>query len=194
MNPDQEREPKELRPLARSLTELTVASVVSLVSGAAGFATLLVLEDSSEVLVGCVLALVVMMLIWFPAAEWSARSRRRTKAGARTPRPAPPAAPRENPSATVRRMLSGRVRLFPLMVLLLVLPSMMYGPGEGKVGILAGATVGTIIAGGLEGLRRTVRLARWQRRHSQTLLLERPSLRSSWRQKPRQVYVEPSTE
>lgn len=189
VNSDQKPETKEIRPLARSLTELTVPTVVSLVSGAAGLAALLAVEDSSEVLVGCALALAVM-LVWFPAVS-RLQSRRRMKAGAHAPLPAPPGAPREEPSATVRRMLSGRARLFPLMVLLLLLPGITFGPMPGKAGIVAGMAVGVMIAGGLEGARRAVRLARWQRGHRQTILLERPA---HWSRATRQLYTEPSAE
>ena len=90
-------------------------------------------------------------------------------------------------------MLSGRSSLFPLMVLLLLLPGIVFGPMPGKLGIVAGMGVGFMIAGGLEGARRAVRLARWQRSHHQTILREQAA-RPDRSREPRQLYTEPSAE
>lgn len=189
MNADQCRDASEVRPLARSLTELTVVSVVALISGALGLAALLVLENASKVLGGCVLGIAVVLGAWLPMTSL-VRAQRRKRAAPQPLRPAPREAPREERSATVRRMLSGRVKVFPLFVLLVLMPSIALGPSPGNAAIAAGATVGCVLAGAVENFRRALRLARWEHRHQQRILVERPSYRPSSRRSPRRMYSE----
>lgn len=178
-------------PLARPSVELTVAGVVAALWGVAGLAALLALEDPSKVLIGYLLT-TAAGLTWgvWEAARAESRAQRQQSA-ARDFQPAPPDARREHRAETVRRALLGQTRMVPILVILIVLPSVMFGPSPGNAPAFAGGLVGLITAIGLENLRRARRIRRWQRVHHQTLLAERPPLFRPWARKRRRVFVEP---
>ena len=179
---------EELRPLASALTELRAQGTFVLCWGLAGLAALAGLEDPSEVLAGALAVVAFLLLVWFPGTA-RARSRRETRSPA--PAPAPPEARREDSGETVRRALAGRMRMVPLYVLLILLPSLLYGPSPGDGAMVAGAVVGILVGTGLEGLRRAVRLQRWQRSQGRVLLAERAPPRLPWRGTPRRLFSDP---
>ena len=176
----------EPRPLASSLTELRAQGVFVLLWGIAGLAALSALEDTSKVLIGAVLGAAFMLALWLPATT-RARSRR----GGRSVSGAPPGARREEQRETVRRALSGRAWIIPAYVLSILLPSLLYGPIPDDAAIVAGGVMGMLVGGGLESIKRAVRLARWQQAHGLVLLSERPALRLSLRREPRRMFSEP---
>jgi hypothetical protein len=177
---------EEPHELTRALTELRVVSAFALSWGAAGLAALFALERASDVLLGGALGALVMLAVWFPATS---RARQRKHAG--QPGPPPSEARVEGARETVRRAVT-QGRLLPVFVVLIVAMSLLYGPTPGTGAILASATMGTAVGGGLECLRRAIRLARWERTTGHILLYEPPARRRSLRRRPRRVFTSPS--
>lgn len=162
---------------------MIVISTVALVSGAAGLAALLVMQEPRYVLLGFIPGVFYMLV------HLRRRARGRSRGG-RVP-PAPPEAIREKTSATVRRVLTDWIWFYPAALLIVVILEVAFGPAPPYVAIVSGVPMGIAIGAGLEGLRQVAGLMRWQRAHHLVILLELPAADPVTTERPRAVYAAP---